>query len=91
VFTQELAHCKLAVDVSCRLLSPSEEEAERFSELPTAMLLEGARARTRIPVFLFIVQFFLRCAIQGYKILTAVAKLSSLLISLSLIQAYNFL
>lgn len=75
-----MAHCKLAVNVSCRLLSPSEEETERFSELPRAIQLEGARAKIRIPVFLFMVQSFLYCAIQGCKILTAVAKLSSLLI-----------
>lgn len=88
--TQELAHCKLAVNVICLLPSPSEEETERFSELPRAIYLEGARARIRIPVFWFIVQFFLHCNIQGCKILlTAVAKLSSLLISPSLIQAHN--
>lgn len=73
------------------LLSPSEEETERFGELPRAMQLERARARIRIPVFLLIVQFFLHCAFEGCKKLTATAKLSFILISPSLIQAYNFL
>lgn len=82
--TQELALCKLAENVSCCLFSPGEEETEKFSELPRAIGLEGARTRIRIPVFLFIVQLFFHCVIQGWKVLTAVAILSSLLISPSL-------
>lgn len=49
--TQELEHCKLAVNISCCLPSLSEEEMERFSELPRAVQLEGARTRIRILSF----------------------------------------
>lgn len=89
--TQDLAHCKLAVTVSCGLLSPREEEMERLGGLPRAIQLEEAGARISIPDFIFIVQFFLHCAIRGWKIFTTAALLFSLVMSQSpAIQAYNF-